>query len=272
MTPTGFLPQEDQGAFFVELAAARRRLGQPHRAAVPSRSRRSLRGIAGRRATSARSSATASSTALAQVEQRASSSCTLKPFEERTDAGAKSSTRSSRGLRSQVAAIREARSSPSTCRRSSASAPAAASSTSCRTCEGATRPELAAVDARRWCSPPTRTRRCAGLLHLRGQHAAALPRPRPRQGADARRADRDVFTALQATLGGSYVNDFNLFGRTWQVNIQAEAHDRDAGRRHLPRPCPQRATARWCRCARFAEVADRSSGRRPSSATTISAA
>ena len=36
----------------------------------------------------------------------------------------------------------------------------------------------------------------------------------------------DVFTALQATLGGIYVNDFNLFGRTWQVNIQGEATDR----------------------------------------------
>jgi multidrug efflux pump subunit AcrB len=36
----------------------------------------------------------------------------------------------------------------------------------------------------------------------------------------------DVFNALQATLGGYYVNDFNLFGRTWQVNIQAEATDR----------------------------------------------
>ena len=36
----------------------------------------------------------------------------------------------------------------------------------------------------------------------------------------------DVFTALQATLGGIYVNDFNLFGRTWQVNIQGEAFDR----------------------------------------------
>ncbi len=37
----------------------------------------------------------------------------------------------------------------------------------------------------------------------------------------------DIFTALQATLGGFYVNDFNLFGRTWQVNIQAEAADRN---------------------------------------------
>jgi hydrophobe/amphiphile efflux-1 (HAE1) family protein len=37
----------------------------------------------------------------------------------------------------------------------------------------------------------------------------------------------DIFTALQATLGGFYVNDFNLFGRVWQVNVQAEAGDRD---------------------------------------------
>jgi hydrophobe/amphiphile efflux-1 (HAE1) family protein len=37
----------------------------------------------------------------------------------------------------------------------------------------------------------------------------------------------DVFVALQATLGGIYVNDFNLFGRTWQVNIQGEAIDRN---------------------------------------------
>jgi multidrug efflux pump len=32
----------------------------------------------------------------------------------------------------------------------------------------------------------------------------------------------DVFDALQAYLGSYYVNDFNRFGRTWQVNIQAE--------------------------------------------------
>jgi hydrophobe/amphiphile efflux-1 (HAE1) family protein len=37
----------------------------------------------------------------------------------------------------------------------------------------------------------------------------------------------DVFQAMQATLGGYYVNDFNLFGRTWQVMIQAEADDRN---------------------------------------------
>src|SRR5262249_37513038 len=34
---------------------------------------------------------------------------------------------------------------------------------------------------------------------------------------------KDVFDALQAYLGSYYVNDFNRFGRTWQVNVQADA-------------------------------------------------
>ena len=38
----------------------------------------------------------------------------------------------------------------------------------------------------------------------------------------------DIFNALQATLGSYYVNDFNVFGRTWQVNLQAETAFRDA--------------------------------------------
>ena len=38
----------------------------------------------------------------------------------------------------------------------------------------------------------------------------------------------DIFNALQATLGGFYVNDFNLFGRTWQVNVQAETPSRSS--------------------------------------------
>ena len=35
-----------------------------------------------------------------------------------------------------------------------------------------------------------------------------------------------VFNALQTVLGSWYVNNFNLFGRTWQVNVQGEAADR----------------------------------------------
>jgi hydrophobic/amphiphilic exporter-1 (mainly G- bacteria), HAE1 family len=37
----------------------------------------------------------------------------------------------------------------------------------------------------------------------------------------------DIFNALQSTLGSYYVNDFNVYGRTWQVNIQAETPFRD---------------------------------------------
>ncbi len=36
----------------------------------------------------------------------------------------------------------------------------------------------------------------------------------------------DIFNALQSTLGGTYINNFNLYGRTWQVNIEGEARNR----------------------------------------------
>ncbi|MHC2068227.1 efflux RND transporter permease subunit [Bremerella sp. T1] len=35
-----------------------------------------------------------------------------------------------------------------------------------------------------------------------------------------------VFEALQVYMGGYYVNDFNRFGRTWQVNVQADSRFR----------------------------------------------
>jgi len=37
----------------------------------------------------------------------------------------------------------------------------------------------------------------------------------------------EVFNSLQVYLGSLYVNDFNLFGRTWQVNVQADQDFRD---------------------------------------------
>jgi HAE1 family hydrophobic/amphiphilic exporter-1 len=33
---------------------------------------------------------------------------------------------------------------------------------------------------------------------------------------------QSVFDTLQANLGSAYVNDFNLFGRTWRVMVQAD--------------------------------------------------
>ena len=36
----------------------------------------------------------------------------------------------------------------------------------------------------------------------------------------------DIFNVLQTALGGTFINNFNLYGRTWQVNIEADAKDR----------------------------------------------
>src|SRR6202035_2239393 len=36
----------------------------------------------------------------------------------------------------------------------------------------------------------------------------------------------DVYQALQASLGGLYVNQFNRFGRQWKVFLEAEAENR----------------------------------------------
>jgi hydrophobe/amphiphile efflux-1 (HAE1) family protein len=41
-------------------------------------------------------------------------------------------------------------------------------------------------------------------------------------------APATIFQALQASLGGYYVNDMNLFGRSWQVQVQGEAEDRSS--------------------------------------------
>ena len=35
-----------------------------------------------------------------------------------------------------------------------------------------------------------------------------------------------IFSSLQATMGSYYINDFNMSGRTWQVNLQSEAENR----------------------------------------------
>src|SRR5690606_36124574 len=36
----------------------------------------------------------------------------------------------------------------------------------------------------------------------------------------------DIFSSLQTFFGGSYINDFNLFGRTYRVTAQADGASR----------------------------------------------
>ena len=36
----------------------------------------------------------------------------------------------------------------------------------------------------------------------------------------------DIFATMQTMLGGTYINDFSLYGRTWQVNVQGDVMER----------------------------------------------
>ena len=68
----------------------------------------------------------------------------------------------------------------------------------------------------------------------------------------------EVFNTLQVYLGSLYVNDFNRFGRTWQVNVQADADFRsqieDLKQLKIRNDTAADGAAwrRWPRCARSA--------------------
>ena len=101
---------------------------------------------------------------------------------------------------------------------------------------------------------PTSRRRCAALIvaangqpELAGVFSTyAADTPQIYLEIDRDKAQvlgvkiTDIFNALQSTLGSFYVNDFNVFGRTWQVNIQARDVVSRQHRRHLPDLCAQR--------------------------------
>ena len=66
----------------------------------------------------------------------------------------------------------------------------------------------------------------------------------------------EVFNTLQVYLGSLYVNDFNRFGRTWQVNVQADAELPQADRRPEAAAKSATTTGRWCRWARSPRCSD----------------
>ena len=80
----------------------------------------------------------------------------------------------------------------------------------------------------------------------------------------------DIFNALQSTLGSFYVNDFNVFGRTWQVNVQAETPFRD-NIDDIYQIYVRNAQAGWCQSGQ-SPTPSSCRGRRRSCAITDSAA
>ena len=80
----------------------------------------------------------------------------------------------------------------------------------------------------------------------------------------------DVFNTLQIYLGSLYVNDFNLFGRTFRVTMQADKDARGDADRHFAALRAQRHR-RHGAAQHARHAASRSSGRRPCRTTTITA-
>ena len=66
----------------------------------------------------------------------------------------------------------------------------------------------------------------------------------------------EIINALQVYFGSLYVNDFNLFGRTWQVNVQADVQFRKRASDLNGSHDPERGTARWCPVGGSSRVKD----------------
>ena len=145
--------------------------------------------------------------------------------------------------------------SPSTRRRSSAWAPPAASSSTSRTAATAAPSELAEVTQpvpRRGATGPAARRACrrCGAPTCRSSTSTSTARRRRRSACRSTSSS----TRSPATLGSYYVNDFNKFGRTWQVLMSAEPAYRnrpdDIGEIYVR----SRRRARWFRSTSLATV------------------
>jgi hydrophobe/amphiphile efflux-1 (HAE1) family protein len=222
VVPTGFLPEEDQGAFFVEIqlpdAASLNRttkvLAQVEKMIQDRPWTQNLLTVAG---FSLIDGLSLPNKALAVVG--------LKPFDERTDGSLSvfSALTEVNALFRQIAAANVvAFNLPPILGLGNA----AGFELQLQTLSGAAPEDLAAVSD--------------GLVIAANQNPAlanvyttyGAETPQVYLKLDRERAETlgvsidDIFSALQTTMGGAYVNDFNRFGRTWQVKVQADAADR----------------------------------------------
>ncbi len=237
MTPTGFLPEDDQGAFFVVLQL-------PEGASV-SRTAAATREVETIMRRSPRSPSISTITGFNFLDGTAQSNAAfiialMKPFGERADP-AMSVNAVTQRLGSSFAALRTGRAIPF------APPPIMGLGTG-----GGFSYMLQAITSS---DPKALAAVLRGLVVAANQdpllsrvfstYSATTPSifldiDRDKAQILGVKLD-DVFGALQAALGGAYVNDVNLFGRTWQVQVQAEAEDRATVDDIYPHQCAQRA-------------------------------
>jgi hydrophobe/amphiphile efflux-1 (HAE1) family protein len=224
ITPTGFLPEDDQGAFFVVVQL-------PDGAAI-GRTTDVVRQVEDILKQEPSISDYSSTIGLNFIDNYSQSNAaflivSLKPFEERTEAGQSAQAMVTR-LAAKFKQVRGGRAVPLAPPPIIGLGTGGGFSFVLQDTGGASPQALAGV--------------------LRGLLVAANQDPKlnrvfstfsPATPSIYLDIDRDkaqvlmvdlsaIFQTLQASLGGYYVNDMNLFGRTWQVQVQAEAEDRSS--------------------------------------------
>lgn len=222
LTPTGFLPEEDQGAFFVHVQL-------PEGAAVARTEAvvHALEGITGRVAVAENRLSVIGFSLLDGTAQSntAFHVVTLKPFAERKDPAASVQATIARVAR-EAFAIREAIVFPFNLPPIIGLGTGGGFELQVLNLEGSPFPDQnAAVQGLIVAAnqDPRIARAFSTFSAANPSILLEVDRDRA-QSLGVRIAD--IFAALQTTLGGFYVNDFTLFGRNWQVQLQAEAEDR----------------------------------------------
>ncbi len=222
LVPTGFLPDEDQGAFMAEM--------QLPDAASTNRTLSALQQVEGIFIGKPwlKSLFTVSGYSLLDglaMPNRALVVATLKPFSERKDSSLSvfSALKEVNIAASQIAAANLfAFNLPPIMGLGNASG----FEFQVNSLTGADPTELAAV-ARGLMAAAQEVPQLTGVFTTYGAATPQVYLKLDRERAQALGINiSDLFSALQTAMGGTYVNDFNLFGRTWQVKVQAEAGDR----------------------------------------------
>jgi hydrophobe/amphiphile efflux-1 (HAE1) family protein len=222
IVPTGFLPEEDQGAFMGEV--------QLPAASSLNRTTAVLRDVEQRVMTKPWAQSVFTVSGYSQLDgmslpNKALVVVAMKPFKDRTDY-AMSVFAALEELQQAFAQIAAADVFVFNLPPISGLGNATGFEFQLQSLAGATPEDLAAV-ARGLVNAANEDPRLANVFTTYGATTPQIYLKLDRERAETLGISISaIFNALQTAMGGTYVNDFNRFGRTWQVNVQADATDR----------------------------------------------
>ena len=223
-TPSGFLPVEDQGVFFVEI-------GLPEAASV-NRTTEVMGHVNDIVAAIPGVENVATVTGFSFIDGLAKSNsgfaiAMMKPFDERTDPSM-SVDAAIAATRQQLAAIPEAIGIPFNLPPIIGLGTGAGYELQLLDLQGGTPVELGAT-AGGLVTTLNSDDRLAGNYTTFSANTPQLYLNVDREKLQTLGVDlSSLFLSLQTNLGSYYVNDINLYGRTWQVKLQAEQQYRDS--------------------------------------------